>query len=40
MSDTCCAPSTPSADPRYVRILWVALAPNAVKFLDVLAASD
>ena len=32
MSDSCCAPSAPSADPRYRKVLWVALVLNATMF--------
>jgi Co/Zn/Cd efflux system component len=39
MSDECCAPAGPATDRRYVRILWIALAANAVMFLIELAAS-
>lgn len=33
MSDSCCAPPAPSADPRYRKILWIALVLNAAMFL-------
>ena len=39
MSDNCCPAPPPSADPRYRRILWIALAVNAAMFLVELAAS-
>ena len=39
MSDNCCPVPAPSADPRYRRILWMALAVNAAMFLVELAAS-
>jgi cation diffusion facilitator family transporter len=32
MSDACCSPPTPSADPRYRRILWIALILNVAMF--------
>jgi len=32
MSDSCCAPPSPSADPRYRNILWIALALNIIMF--------
>ncbi len=38
MSENCCPPA-PSADPRYRRILWIALVVNAVMFLVELGAS-
>ena len=38
-SDHCCSPPAPSADPRYRRILWIALAVNAAMFLVELTAS-
>lgn len=39
MSASCCAPSTPSADPRYRRILWIALALNITMFAVEIAGS-
>jgi Co/Zn/Cd efflux system component len=33
MSDACCTPPAPSADPAYRRILWIALALNAAMFV-------
>jgi Co/Zn/Cd efflux system component len=39
MSDHCCPAPAPSADPRYRRILWIALAVNAAMFLVELGAS-
>lgn len=39
MSDSCCPAPPPSSDPRYLRILWIALAANAAMFLVELAAS-
>ena len=39
MSDDCCPAPTPSADPRYRRILWIALVVNAAMFLVELGAS-
>ena len=39
MSDHCCTPPAPSVDPRYRKILWIALAVNAVMFVVELAAS-
>ena len=33
MSDACCTPLPPSADPAYRRILWIALALNAAMFV-------
>ncbi|KQW35945.1 cation transporter [Rhizobacter sp. Root404] len=33
MSDACCTPPAPSADPAYQRILWIALALNAAMFV-------
>lgn len=41
MSDCCtgsCAPSTPPADPKYRRVLWIALLVNALMFGVELAA--
>lgn len=32
MSDSCCSPPAPSADPRYRRILWIALILNVAMF--------
>jgi Co/Zn/Cd efflux system component len=32
MSDSCCSPPAPSADPRYRRILWIALVLNVAMF--------
>ena len=38
MSDSCCAAPPPSADPRYRRVLWIALVVNAAMFgVEVLA---
>ena len=39
MSDLCCPPPAPSADPRYRKILWIALAVNAAMFAVELAGS-
>jgi Co/Zn/Cd efflux system component len=39
MSADCCAPTNPSADPRYRRILWVALLLNATMFGVEIAGS-
>src|SRR5258706_4023595 len=39
MSEHCCPVPAPSADPRYRRILWIALAVNAAMFLVELGAS-
>lgn len=41
MSDQCCSstPATPATDPRYRRVLWIALALNATMFVAELAAS-
>lgn len=39
MSEHCCPAPAPSADPRYRRILWIALAVNAAMFLVELGAS-
>jgi len=39
MSEHCCAPAKPAADPTYRRVLWIALALNAVMFLAELVAS-
>ncbi|MDQ2733535.1 MAG: cation transporter [Pseudomonadota bacterium] len=39
MSDSCCAPPTPSADPRYRKILWIALALNVTMFAVEIAGS-
>ena len=39
MSDACCPPPATSADPRYRRILWMALVVNAAMFLVELAGS-
>jgi len=39
MSEHCCPAPAPSADPRYRRILWIALAVNAAMFLVELVAS-
>lgn len=39
MSDACCPPPATSADPRYRRILWIALVVNAAMFLVELAGS-
>ncbi len=32
MSESCCAPSAPSADPRYRKVLWIALLLNVTMF--------
>lgn len=39
MSASCCAPSAPSPDPGYRRVLWIALAVNLVMFFVESAAS-
>jgi Co/Zn/Cd efflux system component len=39
MSDACCSPPAPSADPAYRRILWIALALNAAMFVVEIAGS-
>lgn len=39
MSENCCPAPAPSADPRYRRILWIALAVNAAMFIVELWAS-
>lgn len=39
MSDHCCSAPAPSADSRYRRILWIALAVNATMFIVELSAS-
>jgi Co/Zn/Cd efflux system component len=39
MSDHCCASPAPSADPRYRKVLWIALAVNAAMFVVEIAAS-
>ena len=39
MSDSCCSPPAPSADPRYRRILWIALALNFTMFGVEIAGS-
>ena len=39
MSDSCCAPPAPSADLRYRRILWIALALNFTMFGVEIAGS-
>ena len=39
MSEHCCSCSTPVVDPRYRRVLWVALALNATMFVVELTAS-
>lgn len=40
MSEHCCsAPAKPAVDPKYRRVLWVALALNALMFVVELAAS-
>jgi len=39
MSDHCCAPQPPSANLRYRRILWIALAINAAMFVFEIAGS-
>ena len=39
MSEHCCPPPAPGADPRYRRILWIALAVNAAMFLVEIGAS-
>lgn len=38
MSDNCCSTPTASSDPRYLRILWIALTANAAMFVVELAA--
>ncbi len=39
MSDSCCSPPAPSADPRYRRILWIALVLNVTMFAVEIAGS-
>ncbi len=39
MSDACCTPPPPSADPAYRRILWIALVLNAAMFVIEIAGS-
>ncbi len=40
MSASCChSPQTPAADPRYRRILWIALVLNALMFVVELGGS-
>jgi Co/Zn/Cd efflux system component len=39
MSDSCCSPPAPSADPRYRRILWLALVLNITMFGVEIAGS-
>ena len=39
MSDSCCAPPAPGADPRYRKILWLALVLNGAMFAVEIAAS-
>jgi Co/Zn/Cd efflux system component len=39
MSDACCTPPPPSADPAYRRILWIALVLNAAMFVVEIAGS-
>ena len=39
MSDSCCAPSAPSADLRYRKILWIALVLNVAMFGVEIAGS-
>ena len=39
MSDACCTPPPPSADPSYRRVLWIALFANLLMFAVELAAS-
>jgi Co/Zn/Cd efflux system component len=39
MSASCCSPQPPSADPRFRRALWIALAVNAFMFFAEVAAS-
>ena len=39
MVDSCCAPPSPSADPAYRRILWIALLLNAAMFAIEVAGS-
>jgi Co/Zn/Cd efflux system component len=39
MSDHCCHAPAPSADPRYRRVLWIALVVNAAMFLVEIGAS-
>jgi cation diffusion facilitator family transporter len=38
MSDACCTPPLPSADPAYRRVLWIALGLNAAMFVVEIAA--
>jgi len=39
LSDHCCAPSAPAADPRYRKVLWIALVVNVAMFAAELAAA-
>jgi len=39
MSDSCCAPPAPGADPGYRKILWLALALNLTMFVVEIAGS-
>ena len=39
MSDLCCTPPPPSADPAYRRVLWIALLLNAAMFAVEIAGS-
>jgi Co/Zn/Cd efflux system component len=39
MSDSCCAPPAPNADPRYRKILWIALVLNIAMFGIEIAGS-
>ncbi len=39
MSDHSCPPTAPSSDPRYRKVLWIALAVNAAMFLIELGGS-
>jgi Co/Zn/Cd efflux system component len=39
MSDSCCSPPAPGADPRYRRILWIALVLNVTMFGVEIAGS-
>lgn len=39
MSEHCCLPTQPSADPKHRRVLWVALVLNALMFVVELSAS-
>ena len=39
MSDACCSPPPPSADPAYRKVLWIALLLNAAMFFVEIAGS-